>query len=136
MEKMRQAAEILRRYGIRPSHQRVSVMEYILHHPSHRTADEIYDGLLEMMPTISKATIYNTMRLFKDSGAVNAIHIGAEPLRFDTIPKPHAHFYCNVCRQIHDVEIDPELWEKVKAAVPEGAEELQIFFKGTCENCS
>lgn len=136
MDTLHQAIEILRRYSIRPSHQRVAVMEYLIQHPSHNTADEVYDGLLSEMPTLSKTTIYNTLHLFKNSGAVSALHIGVEPMRFDSITEPHAHFYCNVCHRIHDVDMDRELWHQVRHIVPDKAEELQILFRGVCAECS
>ena len=136
MDTLHQAVEILRRFNIRPSHQRVVVMEYLIKHPSHLTAEEVYNGLSTETSTLSKTTIYNTIRLFKDSGAVNAVHIGVEPERLDSITHPHAHFYCNVCHQIHDVEIDHDLWQQVRNIVPDNAEELQILFRGVCSDCS
>lgn len=136
MDTLHRASEILRRFGIRPSHQRMAVMEYLIKHPSHNTAEEVYEGLLPEIPTLSKTTIHNTLHLFKDSGAVRALNIGAEPIRFDSVTEPHAHFYCNVCHQIHDVKIDKDLWHQVRRIMPDKAEELQILFKGVCSECS
>ena len=50
--------------GIKPSQQRIALLEYLVKHPVHPTADELYSRLSPMMPTLSKTTVYNTLRLF------------------------------------------------------------------------
>ena len=49
---------------IKPSVQRLAVMTYLLEHRTHPTVDEIYSELQDKIPTLSKTTIYNTLKLF------------------------------------------------------------------------
>ena len=55
--------------------QRIAIMDYLMEHRVHPTADEIYNALYPTMPTLSKTTIYNTMKLFSEQGAVKALVI-------------------------------------------------------------
>ena len=49
--------------NIRPSHQRIKVMEFLLKNKIHPTVDYIYNELHEEIPTLSKTTVYNTLNL-------------------------------------------------------------------------
>jgi len=52
--------------GIRPSVQRVAVYAYLCEHPVHPTVETVYSALSSDYPTLSKTTIYNTLRLFEE----------------------------------------------------------------------
>ena len=43
--------------------QRIAIMEYLMEHPIHPSADDIYTALSPSMPTLSKTTVYNTLKL-------------------------------------------------------------------------
>ena len=65
--------------------QRIAIMDYLMVHRVHPTADEIYNALYPTMPTLSKTTIYNTMKLFTEQGAVKALVIDEKNVRFDML---------------------------------------------------
>ena len=54
----------LKNHGIRPSMQRMAIMEYLMSSCKHPSVDVIYTNLLPKMPTLSRTTIYNTLELF------------------------------------------------------------------------
>ena len=56
-------------HNIKPSMQRIAIMEYLMEHPIHPSADDIYTALSPSMPTLSKTTVYNTLKLFSEQGA-------------------------------------------------------------------
>lgn len=84
--------ELLRQYGIRPSVQRVAVMDYLLAHRTHPTAEEIYEALAPQIPTLSKTTVYNTLSLLVERGAAAYIAIDPRRARFDGDTSVHGHF--------------------------------------------
>lgn len=49
---------------VKPSLQRIAIVEYLMENRIHPTADDIYHALCIQVPTLSKTTVYNTMRLF------------------------------------------------------------------------
>lgn len=127
-------SEQLRQHGIRPSLQRIAVMDYLLTHRTHPTADEIYSALAPTIPTLSKTTVYNTLSLFAAQGV--AVHITIDPRgsRFDGDTTAHGHFLCTRCGALHDIFFDtaPELPQ-----VGDGhrATNAQIYYKGICACC-
>ena len=66
---MMKSYDRLLKYSIKPSMQRIAIMEYLMEHRTHPSADEIYTALSPSMPTLSKTTVYNTLKLFSEQGA-------------------------------------------------------------------
>ncbi len=128
--------DILRQFGIRPSHQRITVLEYLLKHQEHNSADEIFEGLKTEMPMLSRTTVYNTVRLFQNAGVVHTLSIGSAPTCFDADLTPHAHFYCRECHAIIDLPVMDTDWNRMRAYAGHDDEvEMQVLYKGICEKC-
>ena len=64
------SAEKLMEKGIRPSLTRVMIYDYLLSHRTHPTVDEIYKELSPKAPTLSKTTVYNTVKLFEENSDI------------------------------------------------------------------
>lgn len=94
--------------GIRPTYQRIKILEYLDEHRTHPTADDIYTSLAPSIPTLSKTTVYNTLATFKESGLVNELRINGMETRFDIILKPHGHFTCVECGELFDFDYNIE----------------------------
>lgn len=125
--------------GVRPSLQRIEIMSYLRGVTSHPTADEVYDALVVAMPTLSKTTVYNTLKLFVYQGAAIGIGIDARQMRFDGDLRPHAHFLCRRCGALEDVFSEScECSETSDAARKQGfeVESVQVFLSGVCSRCN
>jgi Fur family peroxide stress response transcriptional regulator len=120
-------------YGIRPSVQRIAIMRYLLKNRAHPTADEVFEALRTQMPTLSKTTVYNTLKLFVDNGAASYIGIDEKNARFDGCVEPHAHFRCKKCSQIADLQID--ISQVLPVHFQGKIEESHLYLKGVCEKC-
>ena len=72
--------EYLLSYEIKPSVQRIAIMDYLLKHHTHPCIDEIYMALHDDIPTLSKTTVYNTLKLFVEHGAAKCL-LNMEPQR-------------------------------------------------------
>ena len=59
----------LQNHNIKPSVQRIAIMNYLIEHRTHPTVDEIYTALSPSIPTLSKTTVYNTLKLLSEQGA-------------------------------------------------------------------
>lgn len=117
--------------GIKPSTQRIAVMRYLMTHHTHPTADEIYRALLPDYPTISRTTVYNTLKLLVEQKCALMIDIESGNARYDGITTPHGHFICNRCGHISDFDLS------VLPVGPAGAmtTETHVYYKGVCRNC-
>jgi len=65
----------------------------LLASPTHMSADQILGDLRERGSRISKATVYNTLKLFSEHGLVKEVMV--DPVRkfYDSTTHPHHHFY-------------------------------------------
>lgn len=138
---MDKTTRCLMEYGIRPSPQRVAVMNYLLSHLTHPTVDKVYEALHPQMPTLSKTTVYNTLKLFEEKGAIRVLNIDEKNLHLDADTTPHAHFLCQRCGRIFDIAIGSEV-EKYMVKLAENQNgnafvimNAQINFKGLCPDC-
>lgn len=126
----------LNQNGIKPSIQRIAVMEYLMKSHSHPTADEIYNALSPEIPTLSKTTVYNTLRLFVEQGAAIALTIDERNANFDANTSPHAHFLCKRCSRIYDLPVEAKrLLSSVEVPEQFEATEVSIYVRGLCKDC-
>lgn len=130
---MKKRIERLKRKGVVLTIQRIGVLEILHNSPNHPTAEEIHKKLLEKYPTLSLATVYNTLQILKQAGEIQELNIGKEK-RFDPIPGPHHHFYCRVCERIIDVEIACPVLDKGYVDNHK-IENVQAVFFGICADC-
>ena len=98
------AYEYLLSYNIKPSVQRIAIMDYLLKHHTHPCIDEIYLALCKDIPTLSKTTVYNTLKLFIEHGAARMLTIDERNACFDGDTSMHAHFQCKACGKIQEVD--------------------------------
>ena len=132
---MLQTHNYLRQFSIKPSVQRSAVMDFLLKNRIHPTIDEIYSALSPTMPTLSKTTVYNTLDLFVERGAVLALAIDEKNARYDVDVSAHAHLMCRSCGAIRDIfNLDSALFQIPQTMFKIDTVEISYF--GICENCS
>jgi len=126
--------KILLDNGIKPTYQRIKILEYVRQNKSHLTVDKIYEALYKKVPTLSKTTVYNALNLLRKYNLINVLSITESELRYDYNPKPHHHFLCKKCGQIYDLEIKCPYQERSEVK-DHKIEEIHGYFKGICKNC-
>ena len=130
-----QTAEKLRSFGIHPSQPRIAIYSYLETRKNHPTADMVYADLSPEYPSLSKTTVYNTLKLFRSSGAVQSVIIEDGEMRFDSDVSRHAHFKCTACGSVYDLFYDPS--EYLPAISSDFAvEEIHVNYRGKCKKCS
>ncbi|MHB8279383.1 MAG: Fur family transcriptional regulator [Candidatus Humimicrobiaceae bacterium] len=119
---------------IRPSHQRVKILEYLITQKCHPTADQIFNDLVKKVPTLSKATIYNTLNLLIKAKLVRVVTIEDNETRYDIKMSNHGHFKCELCGTIFDftVNIDNFMTDELSEFK---INEKNVYFKGICPSC-
>lgn len=126
--------KILREHKISPSIQRLMVLNYLVKFRNHPSVDMIYNYIKEEIPTLSKTTIYNILKLFIKHKLVKPITIEGDELRFDTYVEPHIHFKCIKCGNIYDIEFDTDIF-KIKEIDGNKVINSEIYLFGICKNC-
>jgi Fur family iron response transcriptional regulator len=110
---------LLERHGVQATAQRVEIAGLMLDRPQHLCADELLRRLHAVNARVSKATVYNTLRLFCDRGLLRTVDV--DPVRqfYDSRTEPHHHFYNVDTGELTD--IDPnDIDLGVAAALPPG----------------
>ncbi len=95
--------EKLERAGIRPSAQRVAIAAYVLSTEDHPSADEVWNRVKAEFPMVSRATVYNTLQLFREHGLVQQLVLAEGSVVFDPKVEPHHHFVDDETGSIHDI---------------------------------
>lgn len=127
--------EKLRESGIQPTHQRIIILDYIMKQEGHPTADEINRVLQKESPALSKATVYNTLKLFTQKGLIHMIATNQDENRYEIADHPHGHFICSKCSHIYDIELKPDsvISDDLSGFT---VEDTQLLIKGICPKCS
>lgn len=120
--------------GIRPSIQRLTVLEYLTSCNSHPTADDLYSELIKDNPSLSRTTVFNCLKLFVEKGLINDIDISSDSTRYDdSCREPHAHFMCRRCHRIFDIPFDMSALKVGNGFI---SDNVNLFFKGICPECA
>jgi len=131
---MQEIKKILQRRGIKPTFQRIKILEYLQRCDSHPTVDMIFTMLYKKVPTLSKATVYNTLDIFRKHGLVSVLTISETELRYDYSEMHHHHFYCKKCFKIFNIDITCPV-SKTMEVENHKVEEIHCYFKGICKDC-
>ncbi|NLY90478.1 MAG: transcriptional repressor [Firmicutes bacterium] len=133
-ELLKDICQTLEQVGVRPTHQRIEIMKYLKEHRVHPTAEMIYSQLKEAIPTFSKTTVYNTLKLLEEKGVISALATDEDQVRYEANMTPHGHFKCVKCGALFDLNLDG-------VAPPEKeldgnlVLEWQVMVKGICSCC-
>jgi Fe2+ or Zn2+ uptake regulation protein len=120
--------------GIKPSLQRLLLLNYMYHCHEHPTVEKIYADLASQGHALSKATVYNTLTLFVQKGILRIVHLDNNEARYDILTNDHGHFVCECCGAIYDEHVD---FEQLNLQFPEAGSIRQrdIFYRGVCKRC-
>jgi Fe2+ or Zn2+ uptake regulation protein len=121
--------------GVKPSPQRMAILQFLVMHPVHPTVEFVYNSLSPDMPTLSKTTVYNTLKLLSEHKAIQTLVIDEKNIRYDATTKVHAHFHCKNCGKVLDLRVKGLDDLKVKAKHFK-VTDCQIYYKGLCEECN
>jgi Fur family iron response transcriptional regulator len=93
-------------HDILPTSQRLEVAEILLQKPQHMSADQIIEKLRATGSNVSKATVYNSLKLFGERGLVKECLVDPERRFYDSTTSPHHHFYNADTGELSDIPSD------------------------------
>jgi Fur family transcriptional regulator, peroxide stress response regulator len=131
LEKIR---EELKLKNIYLSHQRLKVLEYLTQNKCHPTVDQIFTDLQRDISTLSKTTVYNTLRILVEAGLVRVITIEDNETRYDIGIENHGHFKCESCGTIYDFRVNIDSL-KSDDLNNYKINDKNVYFKGVCPIC-
>lgn len=125
-------SNILKECNIKPSLIRIMVFDYLKSTMSHPTADEIFNELSPKIPTLSKTSVYNTLKLLTQNNLALALTIDSEQARYDADTSVHGHFMCDECKRVFDFQLDKIGFDELYGF---DIKEKNVYFSGICKNC-
>ena len=102
----REVESKLQAHGVKPTPQRIEIGQVLLAEPCHMSAEQILVALRAVGSDVSKATVYNTLKLFAASGIVREVAIDPSHLVFDSTTTPHHHFYNEDTGELVDIDME------------------------------
>ena len=125
-------AGLLMKHNIRPSIIRIMIYDFLKGTKSHPTVDEIYHRILPEAPTLSRTTVYNSVKLFSEKGLLKILPIDGVQIRYDADTAFHGHFYCENCKKVFDFELDSSTESGLDGF---NIQQKEVFYSGCCKAC-
>ena len=121
---------LLRQAGLQPTPQRLAVARYVLATTSHPTAEQVLEKARRECPTLSRATVYNTLARLSERGLVRSQAIKEGAVVFDARVQKHHHFIDEATGKIHDVPWDALVVSGEKNLPHYSVREYQVVMRG------
>jgi len=136
----------VRAAGLKLTPQRMAIVKELASDETHPTAQEIFERLQPGLPTMSFATVYNTLGALSSAGLCASMSLSPGSGRFDPNMTPHHHIVCDVCGAVRDVPAggassEGALESSAARAVAQVAPGFDVrsverIFRGVCAACS
>ncbi|UOF90579.1 transcriptional repressor [Fodinisporobacter ferrooxydans] len=126
---------LLKEYGLRITPQRISILSHMNQYKMHLTAEQIYHAIKDEFPSLSVATVYNTLKAFIDAGFVKELRVGDHASKFDLNLIPHHHLVCEKCGHIEDFHFIDLPIDKIANMHNFHVRHYHLEINGLCANC-
>jgi Fur family peroxide stress response transcriptional regulator len=117
--------------------QRQAVLRVVAESGEHLTANEIFEAARRDLPSISFATVYNSLKYLKEAGMVREINFGKGSSRYDRETARHDHAVCSRCGKLVDFDLK-ETPQLIRAAARRSRfkpESIHLTLVGLCPDC-
>ena len=128
----------LKRSGGRITTQRISICNWLIEHEAeHPTVHDIYQALSKVHPTMSLATVYNTVTALTDLDLLHEVGYASDgSTRYDVNLEPHINLVCLRCGKIVDYpHIDMAAFQEAAQSASFEMHNLNLAIHGICQEC-
>jgi len=128
----------LRSKGYKVTPQRLAICKVLLSVKGYPSADQIYQEVKKLYPTISLATVYFTLDLLKDLGLVQELGFSDRSSSYDPNISPHINIICPRCGKVYDYEAASvkKLWSQIVAETSVMPLRQRLGIYTFCDKCS
>ncbi|MCA9588782.1 MAG: transcriptional repressor [Myxococcales bacterium] len=131
--------DALKGAGLKLTPQRIAIIRVFADDPSHPTAQDLFERLRGDFPTMSFATVYNTLDALASRGLSGELNLGGAA-RFDPNTDTHHHAVCDACGAVVDIPADPvapaQASQVRRATGGFVVEREERTYHGLCERCA
>ncbi len=134
---MKDAAEIMERKGVKPTSNRILVLNALLQ-AAHPVSLSELDAIIQ---TMDRSSIFRALGVFLGADIVHGIEDGSGSLKYEvchagehcSIADMHVHFHCEECRTTFCFESLPVPGVSLPAGF--AAHSVNYMVKGLCPKC-
>jgi Fur family peroxide stress response transcriptional regulator len=135
----------LRRAGLKLTPQRIAIVRLFSGDDSHPTAQDLFERLRPSFPSMSFATVYNTLDALARAGLAAIVRLPGkrgDAARFDPNAAPHHHAVCERCGAVLDIAAGtlaptPAAVRRVRRVVPGfSVRAVERVYRGLCARCA
>jgi len=128
----------LKSVGLRVTPQRLAIFSALVSTDSHPTAQALFEQLHPQLPSLSQATVYNTLQILAERGLILEIGTAGDgAVHYDGDPTPHVNLICTNCHGVQDLFEIP-LGSVAKDKIGQAGfkiHAMHIAFYGQCQDC-
>jgi Fe2+ or Zn2+ uptake regulation protein len=127
----------LRTRGLRATPQRLVIAQLLREQPRHVTAEELFDEARALLPGISLPTVYATLDLLAEVGAVRQVPLPSGAAVYDSRVDPHHHVRCRRCGAVQDLDVALDDAAARASAERQGFADVDtsLVVSGVCAAC-
>jgi len=135
----------LQRAGLKLTPQRIAIVRIFAGDTSHPTAQDMFERLRPSFPSMSFATVYNTLDALASAGLAGIVRLPGkrgDPARFDPNMGPHHHAVCDRCGSVLDIATGtltatPAAVQRLRRSAPGfSVRAVERIYRGTCARCA
>lgn len=132
------AAHNLKEAGLRLTPQRLLIYQTLLQSKQHPTAQELFETIKDELPSLSQATVYNTLQALVRVGLIQEIgEAGDGTVHYDADLTPHVNLICTRCHRVDDF-FDVPLKSVAQQVAGQSGYQIQgarVAYYGLCPEC-
>ena len=114
--------------------QRAVILEVIRSDMCHHTAEEIFNLAKERLPGISRATVYNNLKVLEAEKFIRRITGDGLSDRYDNSYIPHGHMICEDCGQVRDFDLSG-FDKQLSDAIGSDFSSYELKVRYVCDEC-
>jgi Fe2+ or Zn2+ uptake regulation protein len=135
----------LKRAGLKLTPQRIAIVRLFAGDLSHPTAQDLFERLRPSFPSMSFATVYNTLDTLARTGLAGTVRLPGkrgDAARFDPNTDPHHHAVCDRCGTVLDIAAGtlaptPGTTKKLRRTAPGfSVRTVERIYRGLCSRCA
>ncbi|MCK4911405.1 MAG: transcriptional repressor [Thermodesulfovibrionales bacterium] len=116
--------------------QRVAIMDFLDGNQAHPSADDIFSSVRKRFPSMSFATVYNTLERLRGEGQLMEVSIDPARKRYDPDTRPHHHIICSGCGAVADIHREFDLSVPQEERGGFSIDSNHVEFYGLCPKCT
>ena len=135
----------LKRAGLKLTPQRIAIVRLFATDETHPTAQDLFERLRPTFPSMSFATVYNTLDTLARTGLAGLVRIPGkrgDAARFDPNTTAHHHAVCDGCGAVLDIPAgtlspSPAAVKRLRRVAPGfSVHAVERIYRGSCARCA